>query len=261
MALSRRTGQRFQGSIWPGFVDAMTGLLLVLMFVLTIFMVVQSVLRDTISGQENELDALSAEVSALARALGVKEREASDLETRLGTLGATLSDTQSALATAQNQLSQQAARIAALTGERDQTQAELDAAQTRITGFEAQVAALIAGRDAAEARIADLTAARDALAASEAALIDERAALNLALAQTRTEIDVHRPRPRVWLLPAARRWKRLSPISRRKARHKPPASAIWKPSSRRRKPPVWPRPPPPRPCATVCKTPMRNSPP
>jgi hypothetical protein len=25
MALSRRTGQRFQGSIWPGFVDAMTG--------------------------------------------------------------------------------------------------------------------------------------------------------------------------------------------------------------------------------------------
>ena len=36
MALSRRTGQRFQASIWPGFVDAMTGLLLVLMFVLTI---------------------------------------------------------------------------------------------------------------------------------------------------------------------------------------------------------------------------------
>ena len=39
MALSRRTGQRFQASIWPGFVDAMTGLLLVLMFVLTIFTV------------------------------------------------------------------------------------------------------------------------------------------------------------------------------------------------------------------------------
>ena len=33
MALSRRTGARFQASIWPGFVDAMTGLLLVLMFV------------------------------------------------------------------------------------------------------------------------------------------------------------------------------------------------------------------------------------
>ena len=34
MALSRRTGSRFQANIWPGFVDAMTGLLLVLTFVL-----------------------------------------------------------------------------------------------------------------------------------------------------------------------------------------------------------------------------------
>ena len=55
MALSRRTGQRFQANIWPGFVDAMTALLLVLMFVLTIFMVVQAVLRDTITVQDATL--------------------------------------------------------------------------------------------------------------------------------------------------------------------------------------------------------------
>ena len=73
MALSRRTGQRFQSSIWPGFVDAMTGLLLVLMFVLTIFMVVQFVLRETISGQASKLDELSAEVAALSRALGLEQ--------------------------------------------------------------------------------------------------------------------------------------------------------------------------------------------
>ena len=66
MALSRRTGQRFQASIWPGFVDAMTALLLVLMFVLTIFMVVQFMLRETITGQETELDQLSAQVAELA---------------------------------------------------------------------------------------------------------------------------------------------------------------------------------------------------
>ena len=71
MALSRRTGHRFQASIWPGFVDAMTGLLLVLMFVLTIFMVVQFVLRETITGQENELNLLSAEIAAIAEALGL----------------------------------------------------------------------------------------------------------------------------------------------------------------------------------------------
>ena len=66
MALSRRNGQRFQTSIWPGFVDAMTALLLVLMFVLTIFMIVQYILSETITGQENELDELAAQVSGLA---------------------------------------------------------------------------------------------------------------------------------------------------------------------------------------------------
>ena len=69
MALSRRANRNVSASIWPGFVDAMTALLLVLMFVLTIFMVVQFVLRETISGQESELDALSAQVRELADAL------------------------------------------------------------------------------------------------------------------------------------------------------------------------------------------------
>ena len=32
MALIRRSGARFSANIWPGFVDAMTAILLVLMF-------------------------------------------------------------------------------------------------------------------------------------------------------------------------------------------------------------------------------------
>src|SRR6056297_1200290 len=92
MALSRRTGQRFQSSIWPGFVDAMTGLLLVLMFVLSIFMIVQYVLRETISGQETQLDELSSEVAALSRALGLERDRSDTLEERVGELTATLGD-------------------------------------------------------------------------------------------------------------------------------------------------------------------------
>ena len=148
MALSRRTGQRFQASIWPGFVDAMTGLLLVLMFVLTIFMIVQFVLRETISGQADELEVLSAEVAALADALGLEEQRAESLDTRLNALTATLTSTE-------EQLERERARVTSLTAERDtlnverdtlvaerdRQAAELSDAQTRITSFEAQVAA------------------------------------------------------------------------------------------------------------------------
>ena len=65
MALLRRSGNRFTTNIWPGFVDAMTALLLVLMFVLSIFMIIQSVFREKISGQATELNKLQLEVSRL----------------------------------------------------------------------------------------------------------------------------------------------------------------------------------------------------
>ncbi|UWQ75904.1 peptidoglycan -binding protein [Leisingera sp. M658] len=183
MALSRRTGQRFQASIWPGFVDAMTGLLLVLMFVLTIFMVVQFVLRETITGQESQLDELSAEVSALASALGLEERENNQLNARLGALTSTLN-------TAEQDLDQARSLITSLTADRDRQAGELAAAASRITSFEAQVAALIASRDAARTRVADLSAERADLEAARAELLSEQEALNLALSQARGEIDL-----------------------------------------------------------------------
>ncbi|WP_210092751.1 peptidoglycan -binding protein [Ruegeria sp. HKCCSP346] len=188
MALSRRTGQRFQGSVWPGFVDAMTGLLMVLTFVLTIFMVIQFVLRETISGQEDELTTLADEVAALAGALGLEERENSRLQARLGALNTTLSQAEDDLAQAQS-------LIASLTTERDRQAAALDQAQTRITNFEAQVAALLAEQEQALGDIAALETVREQL-------LTEQEALNLALAQSRAEIDAKTEAAR---LAAARR--------------------------------------------------------
>ncbi len=176
MALSRRTGQRFQGSIWPGFVDAMTGLLLVLMFVLTIFMVIQFVLRETISGQETELNTLSAEIAAIAEALGLEQERVKSLETELGMLSSNLSD-------AETQVAAQSALIAQLTSERDQTSNALAAANSKITAFEAQVAGLLASQQENLANIQSLEDRRDEL-------MSKAEALNLALARARDEIDV-----------------------------------------------------------------------
>lgn len=202
MALSRRSGQRFQASIWPGFVDAMTGLLLVLMFVLTIFMVIQFVLRETITGQadelsrqSNQLDVLSAELAELAAALGMEQQENTALENRLGALNASLVDRDA-------QLAERQSIINALTATRDQQAAELEAAAARIVEFEDRVAALLADQDAANARISDLIASRDEIDAARAALVDERDALNIALAAARSEIDAGEEAAR---LAAARR--------------------------------------------------------
>ncbi|MDB0052367.1 peptidoglycan -binding protein [Ascidiaceihabitans sp.] len=182
MALSRRTGARFQASIWPGFVDAMTGLLLVLMFVLTIFMVVQFVLRETISGQEVELNDLAGEVAALAQALGLEERRGNQLDARVNALSATLNE-------ARNQAEVQANVIATLTAERDTQVQRLAEAGNQITAFEAQVAGLLAQREDALGTIAALETEQTLLETEQTRLISEQEALNLALATSRTEID------------------------------------------------------------------------
>lgn len=175
MAVLRRSSQRMSGSIWPGFVDAMTALLLVLMFVLTIFMVVQSMLRETISGQETELNALTSEVEALARALGLEQQRAFGLEDQLGTIRATLSEARET-ATAQSAL------IASLQTQNAEKEAQ-------IASFEAQVAILLSERDTALALSDEQSATIAELESANARIISEQEALQLALARARDEID------------------------------------------------------------------------
>ena len=175
MALSRRTGQRFQASIWPGFVDAMTGLLLVLMFVLTIFMVVQFVLRETITGQESELNELSAEIFAISEALGLEREKVVNLEGELGSLKSTLDETNS-------ELSRQSRLITALTTERDNALTALSGANAQISSFQEKVAGLLAGQFQDRAAIATLESTKETL-------LSEQQALNIALASARDEID------------------------------------------------------------------------
>lgn len=162
MALSRRTGVRFQASIWPGFVDAMTGLLLVLMFVLTIFMVMQFVLQETIKGQgtaldelnlditqkDDQLNDLSGQIMALGEALGLERATAEDLRKQVAVLDASLLESQ---ATGLSRL----ALISTLTAERDARVSDLADATAKITDFEIKVGKLLALQQENKGQISD----------------------------------------------------------------------------------------------------------
>jgi chemotaxis protein MotB len=179
VALSRK---RDSAMIWPGFVDALTVLLMVFMFVLTIFTVMQSALRDTITTQDTELDSLNATVAELAAALGLEQQRAGALQDEVGVL-------RSSLASAEADAAARADEVALLSGTLAAREADLAAAQGRIASFEAQVATLLAERDAARGEVTTLTASVADLQAAEQRLISQQEALNLALAQARDEID------------------------------------------------------------------------
>ncbi len=187
MALSRRS-QRMSASIWPGFVDAMTALLLVLMFVLSIFMIMQGVLRETITGQETELDQLASEITALSQALGLSQQRTSVLEDDLSSL--------------RSESDRQANLIANLTGQIDSQARALSERDSAIASFEEQVATLLSQRDTALAEGAELAANIEDLEAAQSRLITEQEAMQLALAQARDEVDLQAEEAR---LAAARR--------------------------------------------------------
>ena len=127
---SRNSGrERFSAVIWPGFVDAMSTLLLVLIFALTIFMVLQSVLRQQItsqdsqlrqlgtvvSSQESELTQLGSRVAALSDALSTSQDRAQGLDRDLAAERARLRASEAAVAQARGEVDAQteAARLAA----------------------------------------------------------------------------------------------------------------------------------------------------
>ena len=176
--------KRDSAMIWPGFVDAVTVLLMVLMFVLTIFTVMQSVLRDTITTQDSELSALTAQVADLANALGLEKKRADELGVQVTGLTADL-DAAKARDAEQSEL------IATLNTTLGEREAALTAAQSQITSFEAQLASLLSQRDTALAEVDTLKEQ-----------LSDKEALNLALAQARSEVDAAQEEAR---LAAARR--------------------------------------------------------
>jgi chemotaxis protein MotB len=82
--LGRRRRRAFD--IWPGFVDALTSLIMVMIFVLLIFAIGQFVLSDTLAGKNKALDALHAQVAELARTLSLNEEQKRLLDARVAEL-------------------------------------------------------------------------------------------------------------------------------------------------------------------------------
>jgi chemotaxis protein MotB len=109
-------------NIWPGFVDGLASLLLVVIFVLMVFMVAQYFLSVALSGRDQALTRLEREINDLAELLSLERSANAELRIDVSQLS---SELQSSLSVRESLASQ----LAALTEARESLQARLDAAQ------------------------------------------------------------------------------------------------------------------------------------
>jgi chemotaxis protein MotB len=75
---------------WPGFVDALSTLVLGIIFLLTVFVVVQFYLQQEVAGKDTALSRLNAQIAQLTQLLSLEKTGKSDLENQLAQVRATL---------------------------------------------------------------------------------------------------------------------------------------------------------------------------
>src|SRR5581483_11935984 len=95
MALARTRRGDSGMNYWPGFVDALSTLVLGVIFLLTVFVVVQFYLQQEVAGKDTALDRLKAQIAQLTSMLSLEKGSKADLEEQLAALRATLATAES----------------------------------------------------------------------------------------------------------------------------------------------------------------------
>ena len=146
MALARRNRQN--QDIWPGFVDALATLLMVVIFLLMIFVISQLYLNEALVGRDRALDKLNLQVSELAEMLQLERSSNADLRSNVERLS---SDLRASLAK-QDSLESQ---LASLRGEKDSLGADLDESKSDLEKLRADYDARTAELDKVRAELED----------------------------------------------------------------------------------------------------------
>jgi chemotaxis protein MotB len=192
MALART--RRDSGmNYWPGFVDALSTLVLSVIFLLTVFMVAQFYLSQEVAGKDTALDRLNAQIARLSQLLSLERTGKLNLEDEVAQLRASLSAAQ----TERDQLRAASGPApAAPGGAAGQIDSQLDLQKAATARALAQIENLNEQIGALRRQIAAL---EDALGASEKKegaaqlrITDLGQRLNVALAQRVQELSRYR---------------------------------------------------------------------
>lgn len=174
--MSSFTRRRRAFDIWPGFVDALTSLIMVMIFVLLIFAIGQFVLSDTLAGKNRALDALNAKVAELAKTLSLSEEQKLALDARAKELAASLGNVSHERDAASSEAARLNADVAALTALKQQ--------------LEAQIASMAAQLDSSKQDLVKQTDLTSAASAQVELLNRQLAALNEQLGKIQAALDI-----------------------------------------------------------------------
>ena len=195
MALAR--ARRDSGmNYWPGFVDALSTLVLGIIFLLTIFVVVQFYLTQEVTGKDTALSRLTAQIAQLTELLSLEKTGKMSLEEQLASLRSSLSGAEgerdrykglyegagSGAADAQGKVNELSGQLDSEKRLTARALAQVEVLNQQIAALRRQLSALEEALDATEKKDKD----------SQARIADLGQRLNVALAQRVQELSRYR---------------------------------------------------------------------
>jgi chemotaxis protein MotB len=191
MALARTRRDRGV-DYWPGFVDALSTLVLGVIFLLTVFAVVQFYLAQEMSGKDTALQRLTAQIAQLSELLSLEKIGKVNLEEMLTSVRSTLAATESerdryktgleGAGSAQGQVNELSGKLESQQQLTARALAQVELLNQQIVALRRQLAALEEALDVSEKRDKE----------SQARVADLGQRLNLALAQRVQELSRYR---------------------------------------------------------------------
>src|SRR6202048_2720114 len=193
LARARRDGGM---NYWPGFVDALSTLILGIIFLLTVFVVVQFYLTQEVSGKDTALTRLNAQIAQLTELLSLEKTGKLSLEEQLAQIRSSLSTAEgdrdryrglyegigSGAASAQGKVTELSGQLDAEKKLSSRALAQVEILNQQIAALRRQLAALEEALDATEKK--------DKASQTRIAALGER--LDVALAQRVQELSRYR---------------------------------------------------------------------
>ncbi|CUW46201.1 peptidoglycan -binding protein [Novacetimonas hansenii] len=172
---SRRQSRSSELNAWPGYVDALSTLLMVIIFVLLVFVLGQAFLSVALNKRQQVLDQLQREVAHLSQMLSLEQSHNHSLEQSVATLQKEHAADEATTTSLTAQVSQQAA-------ERDDARHQADELNNQLAQLSAQLAAVSTALEISQNEVHDRDRKLDNLGMQ----------LNIALAQKVEQLQRYR---------------------------------------------------------------------